>query len=247
MEKEGKSCRRRFFGRHGFSGGGRGKSLCAVCLAVQLFAASPGYGKAGQEPLSAEASGNSGHSKITAAAKPGRKSLAASPAVSSKAQKDLKSFSGDPASKDGGRPPEGWRRPDFFLGPGEPQIFVSEYLPEIIVSVSQASRRKAPLPDSEQAFQKLEKRKRRAIQKIQSISQWTPDFYFWDRNSQTLFLKGHLIRRDKTVFFKEWHFYSENQIISILMESQKDFSRGDGRIVRFLNYIRQSAEREKGI
>ena len=141
-------------------------------------------------------------------------------------------------------PPKGWKKADLFSGAGQPQIFVSDGSPEIIASVSRALRRGAPLPKTEQAFQIQEEQKRRALQKIPSLSQWTPEFYSWDTKNKTLFLKGFLIRRGKTVFFKEWHFYYEAHIIQILMESPEYLPADDRRVVRFLKYIRENINKE---
>ena len=141
-------------------------------------------------------------------------------------------------------PLKDWKKADLFSGAGRAEIFISDGSPEIIASVSRALRRDAPLPKTEQAFQIQEERKRHALQKIPSLSQWTPEFYSWNTKDKTFFLKGFLIRRGKTVFFKEWHFYYEAHIIQILMESPEYLPADDRRIVRFLKYIRENNNKE---
>ena len=141
------------------------------------------------------------------------------------------------------RLPKGWRKADLFSGEGGRRLFISDRAPEIIASVSKTLRRGAPLPETEQDFQIQEEQKRRTLQKIPGLSQWTPEFYSWDPKDKTLFLKGFLIRQGKKIFFKEQHFYYETHIIQILMESSEYFPDNDRRVVRFLKYIRQGSDK----
>ena len=66
----------------------------------------------------------------------------------------------------------------------------------------------------------------------------------WDEEKKILFLNGTFVRKNKTIFFKEWSFYSSQYSLQILMEDSQNFKKTDQDVVTLLHFLQNQIKKK---
>lgn len=134
-----------------------------------------------------------------------------------------------------------WTRPMTMT---DLEIFQSKKRKERLVSVTRTTPVNVnKFSDPERVLQYLILKKK-IIESTPSISNYMVKDHSWDEEKKILFLNGTFVRKNKTIFFKEWSFYSSQYSLQILMEDSQNFKKTDQDVVTLLHFLQNQIKKK---